>query len=641
MGNIYNQLPIPLDDQKLDPAPYLVPGHVPYPGPGSQYNPHSQPPPPHLHHSGVLYSLPNYTHPQYYQANQYPMSSHGLHPLHQLQHPNTHPVLISAQHLAHHHKQPKDSGLQIPRRGPWLPLEDAKLIELIEQHGPSNWVRIASSLVLRSPKQCRERYHQNLKPSLNHLPITAEEGELIEKLVAKFGKKWAEISRHLNGRSDNSIKNWWNAGANRRNRAVSSSADGHSYTVFTNDGDRPSTQIPSQISSQISSQIQSQIPSQIPSQIQSQIPSQIQSQIPSHLSSQIPSHLSSQIPSQISSHLSSQGLPISSSHSAQPSPSLSRFPDHLDPAKDIRYLSHYSPLPQPPHVANSHSHASGHNSGPPPLLPAPTHQISFNTAIFGYSPDQKHLDHRILHHSRSASVDDADAPRRPSLPNPLLKKSSYSSVNSSTFSATPTSRNPLILSGNAAQPQTLPPLQFPSKRRLLDPGPDGRRHSLANPATLASTPAKHNRSHPNLVSMAMLTISHQNIGSPSVYGLPLTLSSQGLRNNSIGHLELLLLALTNTLSRRSSLVPDFLASPMRDHSRERYAPLLLSSHAPPLPFTAAPAIEEHQSPHLLRQLAKENACPPPPSAPHSPRTKPAEPIESKDTSKISVSSLID
>ncbi|KAF2245621.1 trichome differentiation protein GL1 [Trematosphaeria pertusa] len=104
------------------------------------------------------------------------------------------------------------------RRGPWSQHEDRWLIDLVSRNGPHNWVRISQEIGSRSPKQCRERYHQNLKPSLNHEPITPEEGELIEKLVAEMGKRWAEIARRLKGRSDNAVKNWWNGGQNRRKR---------------------------------------------------------------------------------------------------------------------------------------------------------------------------------------------------------------------------------------------------------------------------------------------------------------------------------------------------------------------------------------------------------------------------------------
>lgn len=113
---------------------------------------------------------------------------------------------------------PDDFDMVAHRRGPWSQHEDQWLVNLVARNGPHNWVRISQEIASRSPKQCRERYHQNLKPSLNHDPITPEEGELIEKMVAEMGKRWAEIARRLKGRSDNAVKNWWNGGQNRRKR---------------------------------------------------------------------------------------------------------------------------------------------------------------------------------------------------------------------------------------------------------------------------------------------------------------------------------------------------------------------------------------------------------------------------------------
>lgn len=110
-----------------------------------------------------------------------------------------------------------------PTKGSWSKTEDEKLMAIVEELGGNvrNWTDISKKMVPfnRTPKQCRERYHQNLKPNLNKDPITEEEGEKINQMVIKHGKKWAFIARSLNnGRSDNTVKNWWNLKEGKKKR---------------------------------------------------------------------------------------------------------------------------------------------------------------------------------------------------------------------------------------------------------------------------------------------------------------------------------------------------------------------------------------------------------------------------------------
>ncbi|EFX01333.1 myb-like DNA-binding protein [Grosmannia clavigera kw1407] len=107
----------------------------------------------------------------------------------------------------------------VKRRGPWSSSEDQRLVTFIKDDPTLNWVNISMQVESRTPKQCRERYHQNLKKSLNHSPITTAEGAQINAFVQKHGKRWADIARQLNGRSDNAVKNWWNGNQNRIKRA--------------------------------------------------------------------------------------------------------------------------------------------------------------------------------------------------------------------------------------------------------------------------------------------------------------------------------------------------------------------------------------------------------------------------------------
>ena len=49
------------------------------------------------------------------------------------------------------------------RRDSWTSDEDERLLSLLDMLGTKNWIRIAEYMPKKSPRQCRQRYHQNLK----------------------------------------------------------------------------------------------------------------------------------------------------------------------------------------------------------------------------------------------------------------------------------------------------------------------------------------------------------------------------------------------------------------------------------------------------------------------------------------------
>ncbi|KAL7816978.1 hypothetical protein V8C44DRAFT_322154 [Trichoderma aethiopicum] len=111
------------------------------------------------------------------------------------------------------------NGVLSPKKGPWTPEESQRLVTLVRLMGPQDWVSIASFMSSRNAKQCRERYHQNLDPSLRHDPISDDEARAIMDLYSRYGTAWARIAEHLPGRSDNAIKNYVNGLVNKTKRA--------------------------------------------------------------------------------------------------------------------------------------------------------------------------------------------------------------------------------------------------------------------------------------------------------------------------------------------------------------------------------------------------------------------------------------
>lgn len=68
----------------------------------------------------------------------------------------------------------------------------------------------------RVGKQCRERWHNHLNPQIKKSDWNEKEEWLLYIAHQSFGNRWADISGHITGRTDNTIKNHWNSSMRKK-----------------------------------------------------------------------------------------------------------------------------------------------------------------------------------------------------------------------------------------------------------------------------------------------------------------------------------------------------------------------------------------------------------------------------------------